>query len=61
MNQVLPGLFLGDIEAAQNREALDYIKCTHVLVATNSIDPCFPDVINPKTNPLYIGVQVQSV
>ena len=44
MSQILPCLFLGDIEVARNKETLQYINCTHILMATNTFDPFFPDV-----------------
>ena len=44
MTEILPGLFLGDIDNAQLRDGLDYIKCTHILCVTNTIGPVFPDV-----------------
>jgi len=45
MSLILPGLYIGDIELARNKETLDYMKCTHILVTTNTIDPLFPEVI----------------
>lgn len=42
-NKILHRLYLGNKDAAQNKEALDKIKCTHILQVTNSMDPYFPD------------------
>ncbi len=44
MSLILPGLYIGDIDNAQLKEGLDYMKCTHILCATNTIGPVFPDV-----------------
>ena len=44
MSQILPGLFLGDIELAKNLETLQYIECRHILCATNSYEPFYPEV-----------------
>ncbi len=44
MSQILPGLFLGDIENAKNKETLDYINVKYILQVTNSCKPFFPEV-----------------
>lgn len=44
MSQILPGLFLGDIENAKNKETLDFIKVRYILQVTNSCKPFFPEV-----------------
>ena len=44
MTQILPKLFLGDIEVAQSKESLKQIQVTHILCVTNTIDDLFPEV-----------------
>jgi hypothetical protein len=44
MSQILPGLFLGDMENAKNKETLDFIKVKYILQVTNSCKPFFPEV-----------------
>ena len=50
MTQILPDLFLGDMELAKNKDGLDYIKCTHVLQTTNAMEPSFPEVLLKLNN-----------
>jgi hypothetical protein len=44
MSQILPYLFLGDMENAKNKETLDQINVKHILQVTNSCKPFFPEV-----------------
>ena len=58
MSQILPRLYLGDMELAKDREGLNLIKCTHILCVTNSIGEVFPgvNIINANSS---IGISVQ--
>jgi len=42
MNEILPGLFLGNSEAARNLSLLQSQGITHVLVSAIECKPCFP-------------------
>ena len=44
MSQILPWLFLGDMENASNKETLEYINTKYILQVTNSCKPFFPEV-----------------
>ena len=44
MNEIIKGVYLGDIDDAKDKEMLKKINCTHILIVTNLYDPFYPDV-----------------
>ena len=44
MSQILPWLFLGNMDDALNKETLEYINTKYILQVTNSCKPKFPEV-----------------
>jgi hypothetical protein len=43
-SEIIPGLFIGSIGAAYNRESLVANKITHILTCADKIKPRYPDV-----------------
>ncbi|TNV77468.1 hypothetical protein FGO68_gene12508 [Halteria grandinella] len=48
MTQIIPYLFLGDMDLAQDKESLSIINCKHILHCTNTFKPCFESDFNYK-------------
>ncbi|ORX93882.1 dual specificity protein phosphatase 12 [Basidiobolus meristosporus CBS 931.73] len=48
MQEVIPGLFVGNAQAAENLEFLQNAGITHVLQATNFMTPSFPEKFEYK-------------
>ena len=41
-NEILPGLFLGSIGAASNRELLIELGISHIMTIANGVSPLYP-------------------
>ena len=52
MDQVIEGLFVGDIHAAANLFLLKQFGITHVLQALSGLNPCFPNDFEYKVLPV---------
>lgn len=46
--EIVPGLYLGSIGAAFNKESLDKHQITHILTCADKINPRYPNVTLPK-------------
>ena len=50
--EVVTNIYIGSIGAAYNRDSLEALGITHVLVCADSIAPIFPSVFNHRVLPL---------
>ena len=48
MNQIIPGLFIGDIRSTQDKEAMKKNGITHVLKCMGGLQPSFPESFKYK-------------
>ena len=50
MSLIVPGLYLGNMQFAQDKEGLLSIECKSILHVTNTFKPAFPEVSPAVTN-----------